>query len=161
MIESTECFHSRLCHSTAKFSYVTPLPLRSPLSEEFVSDKEFRAEIVKLTAVLRVYLGLLFPSDVDLTTKTETDAETFCIFSGDFEAERNYWVHNACLPVLSLASEWLPSEEFSRNFIFGDLTKISLLITIFVKIAQSSTHFTLRRTYIYDLTQSIFCELRT
>jgi hypothetical protein len=58
-------------------------------------------------------LGLLLPSDIDFTTETETDAEKFCLVSGALEAERSYYLRIACLLVLSLASEWLPPEEFS------------------------------------------------
>ena len=61
VIESTEGFHSRLCHSAAKSSYITHLPLRLPLSEEFVSNKEFRAELTKLTAALLVYWACYCP----------------------------------------------------------------------------------------------------
>jgi len=61
VIESTEGFHSRLRHSTAKSSYITPFPVMSLLSEKFVSNKDFRAELVKLTAAKRVYWAYYCP----------------------------------------------------------------------------------------------------
>ena len=138
--------------------------LRSLLSEEVVSNKEFRAELVKLTAALHVNWAYFCPQTFTWRQKNRNICRKVLLcfrwFRSGMELRGSYCLFTRPFACIRVAPT---GRIFMKFHIWGILLKLSYSLRFLLKspkITHTHTHFTLRRTKVYDLTQLTFCELR-